>query len=57
VYNEQTNAHLIDSSIILFFIMSLLYVSTPTLHPQEALTRCLLIYINMFIQTAWSVGV
>jgi hypothetical protein len=32
MYNEQTNAHLIDSFIMLFFIISLLHESTPTLH-------------------------
>jgi hypothetical protein len=33
--------------------LSLLHVSTPTHHPQGALTWCLLSYINMFIQCWW----
>jgi len=49
-YNEQTNAHLIDSFIILFSIISLLKVSTPTRHPQGAFTRCLLSYVNVVMQ-------
>ena len=57
MYNEQTNAHLIDSSVILFFITSLPHVSTPKLHPQGAVIRCLPSCINVFMQTAWSAGV
>jgi len=32
MYNEQTNAYVIDSFVILFFIISLLNESTPALH-------------------------
>jgi hypothetical protein len=30
-----------------------IHVSTPTLHAQGALTRCLLIYINVFMHSGW----
>ena len=40
-YKEQTNAHLIDSFYYTVLYLSLLHVSTPTLHPRGALTRCL----------------
>jgi hypothetical protein len=40
--NEPTNAHFID-----------LHVSTLTSHPQGALIRCLLSYINVLMQSLW----
>jgi hypothetical protein len=49
--NEQTNARLIDS--LLYCSLSFLHVSTPTRHPQGALVRCLLSYINALMQSCW----
>jgi len=33
--------------------LSFLHVSTPTLHPQGAVTWYLLSYINVFMQSGW----
>ena len=51
MYNEQTNTHLIDR--LLYRSLPLLRVSTRTVHAQGALTRCLLSYINVFMQFWW----
>jgi len=53
MYNEQTNAHMIDSSYYTVLYLSLLHVSKPTHPPQEAPTWCLQSYINMFMQSWW----
>jgi hypothetical protein len=52
LYNEPTNAQLIDS-LLLFYILLLLHVSTLMRHPQGALIRCLLSYINVLMQSWW----
>jgi hypothetical protein len=41
MYNEQTNAHLIDGFHYSVLYLSPLHVSTPTLLPQGAVTQCL----------------
>jgi len=48
LYNEPTNAHLIEK-----FILLLLHVSTLLYHLQEARSQYLLSYISMSMQAWW----
>jgi len=51
MYNEQSIAHLTDSFIIQFFIISPQSISVPMRHLEGAVTRYLLSYINVFMQS------
>jgi hypothetical protein len=54
MYNEQTNAHSIEMLLYCtLFIAHTRFNVNASCHPQGALTRCLLIYINVFMQSGW----